>query len=161
MICKQGCHSLLLISSRPETFSLRHPPFQSPRQRKQHLCICRSSSEASVTGSSGGQQLRITTKKVLKQLSSLNLAIGELAAIAGLSVIGTVIKQNEAAEFYVQNYPGRASQVQYSQLSFSPCIVLTFSSIVLCVQKAAPYPSGSSGSCNGITFTQPITFWPS
>ena len=66
-----------------------------------------------MTGSSGGQQLRITTKKVLKQLSSLNLAIGELAAIAGLSVVGTVIKQNEAAEFYVQNYPGSARRLSF------------------------------------------------
>ena len=70
-----------------------------------------------MTGSSGGQQLRITTKKVLKQLSSLNLAIGELAAIAGLSVIGTVIKQNETAEFYTQNYPGNALRLPSVQPS--------------------------------------------
>ena len=69
---------------------------------------CKSLNDASVTGSSGNEQLRITTRKVLKQLSSLNLAIVELAAIAGLSSIGTIIEQNKPVEFYVQNYPGEA-----------------------------------------------------
>lgn len=41
----------------------------------------------------------------MKQLSSLKLAIAELATIAGLSAIGTIVKQNESVEFYVQNYP--------------------------------------------------------
>ena len=101
-------HPLLVCSS-----VTRRRPFIAEAQ-KSHAnsrrclrCVCRSLDDASVTGSSGSLQLRITSKKVLKQLSSLNLAIGELAAIAGLSIIGTLIKQNEAAEYYVQNYSGQ------------------------------------------------------
>lgn len=50
----------------------------------------------------------MTSRRVLKQLSSLELAIGELAAIAGFSVVGTLIKQNEPPEYYVQNFPGKS-----------------------------------------------------
>ena len=43
--------------------------------------------------------------RTLRQLSDLRLAIYELAVIAALSAVGTVIPQNKAMEYYVQNYP--------------------------------------------------------
>lgn len=156
MTCKSQHASLLLSSScNPLRSSLRRQAFQDPRRTKPGVWVCRSSSGASVTGSSGGQQLRITTKKVLKQLSSLNLAIGELAAIAGLSVIGTVIKQNETAEFYAQNYPGTAQEINLLVPQLSLAKYCANSCCVL--QKAVLSLFGSSGSCNGTTFTQQIT----
>lgn len=42
-----------------------------------------------------GVGARILWRRVLKALSSLKLAIAEMAAIAGLSAVGTVIPQNE------------------------------------------------------------------
>mmetsp|Transcript_27118 Transcript_27118/g.68229 ORF Transcript_27118/g.68229 Transcript_27118/m.68229 type:complete len:543 (-) Transcript_27118:140-1768(-) len=53
----------------------------------------------------------ILWRRTLRSLSSLNLAIGELAVIAGLSAIGTVIPQNQAVSFYIQNYPDGANKV--------------------------------------------------
>jgi len=50
-----------------------------------------------------GPSLRkLLWKRTLRQLSSLPLAIGELAVIAALSAVGTVIEQNKPLEFYVQ-----------------------------------------------------------
>lgn len=43
--------------------------------------------------------------RVLRRLSSLKLAIAELAAIAALSSIGTVIDQDEPLELYMRVYP--------------------------------------------------------
>lgn len=43
--------------------------------------------------------------RALRQLSDLRLAIYELAVIAGLSAVGTVIPQNKAMEYYMENYP--------------------------------------------------------
>ena len=43
--------------------------------------------------------------RTLRQLSDLRLAIYELAVIAALSAVGTVIPQNKAMEYYVENYP--------------------------------------------------------
>jgi hypothetical protein len=45
--------------------------------------------------------------RVLRRLSSLPLAIGELALIALLSAVGTIIEQNKPLEFYMQ-VPSRA-----------------------------------------------------
>ena len=39
---------------------------------------------------------------MLRQLSSLPLAIGELAVIALLSAIGTVIEQNRSLDYYMR-----------------------------------------------------------
>jgi len=105
-------HSVGYQPFRPQLHAVRLPRTEyrdrtSPRLTT--VCpICRSSGDAASTGSSGNLQLRITTRKALKQLSSLKLAIAELATIAGLSAIGTIVKQNESVEFYVQNYPGAA-----------------------------------------------------
>lgn len=109
MNLEQGVQSLKCSSPllRPRHhFGQKSTRHISPRKIAQW--VCRSSSEVSVVGSSGRQQLRVTTRKILKQLSSLQLAIGELAAIAGLSVIGTIVKQNESIEYYVQHYPGNS-----------------------------------------------------
>ncbi len=56
--------------------------------------------------------LRTLRKRLLKQLSSLPLAIGELFVLAGLSSVGTVIDQNETAEFYQQMYPNSGEKVR-------------------------------------------------
>ena len=80
---------------------------QRLQNRRQISIVCRDQQWNSSFASSGSTQLRITSKRILKQLSSLKLAIAELAAIAALSSIGTVIKQNESSEYYLQTYPGR------------------------------------------------------
>ena len=51
------------------------------------------------------QTLKIVRKSILRQLASLPLALGEMALVAGLSVIGTLIDQNEAPAYYIQHYP--------------------------------------------------------
>ena len=42
---------------------------------------------------------------MLRRLSSLPLAIGELAVIALLSAIGTIIEQHKPLEYYVKVLP--------------------------------------------------------
>ncbi|KAJ4716454.1 Cytochrome C biogenesis protein Ccs1 [Melia azedarach] len=44
-------------------------------------------------------------RRVLSVLSNLPLAIGEMAAIAALMALGTVIEQGEAPDFYFEKYP--------------------------------------------------------
>ena len=44
-------------------------------------------------------------KLVMRQLSSLPLAISEFLVIAGFSALGTVIEQNKGSAWYVANYP--------------------------------------------------------
>ena len=48
---------------------------------------------------------KVLWKRTLRQLSSLPLAIGELAVIAVLSSFGTIIEQNKPLEFYQQVLP--------------------------------------------------------
>ena len=55
--------------------------------------------------------MKILYKRSLKSLSSLNLAIGELFLLAGLSAIGTVIEQNKPMQFYLDAYPAGANKV--------------------------------------------------
>lgn len=50
-------------------------------------------------------------KRLIKPFASLKLAIAELAAIAGLSSIGTVIEQNKPDDYYVTNYPSEGAKV--------------------------------------------------
>jgi len=50
-------------------------------------------------------ELPLMTRKGMKALSSLPLAIGELLVIAAFSALGTVIEQNKSYEWYVANYP--------------------------------------------------------
>lgn len=50
----------------------------------------------------GPSPLRQLYKRTLKQLSNLKLALAELAVIAALSAVGTVIKQGETYEFYME-----------------------------------------------------------
>lgn len=51
----------------------------------------------------GGPSLpKVLWNRTLRQLSSLPLAIGELAVIAVLSSLGTIIEQGKPLEFYVQ-----------------------------------------------------------
>lgn len=49
--------------------------------------------------------LKILYKRILRRLSSLELAIAELAAIAALCAVGTLIDQNMPMQFYQQFYP--------------------------------------------------------
>lgn len=49
--------------------------------------------------------LKILYKRTLRRLSSLQLAIAELAVIAALCAIGTVIDQNMPMQFYQEVYP--------------------------------------------------------
>lgn len=48
-------------------------------------------------------------RRVLNLLSSLKFAILILLIIAGFSIFGTVIEQNQSLEFYKQNYPENGS----------------------------------------------------
>ena len=50
----------------------------------------------------GPSALKILWNRTLRRLSSLQLAIGELALIALLSAVGTVIEQNKSLEYYMQ-----------------------------------------------------------
>ncbi|KAL8160586.1 hypothetical protein V2J09_002123 [Rumex salicifolius] len=49
--------------------------------------------------------LKKVPKKVLSILSNLPLAIGEMATIAALMALGTVIDQGEAPEYYFEKFP--------------------------------------------------------
>ena len=51
------------------------------------------------------QTLKIVQKSILRQLASLPLAVGEMGLVAALSVVGTLIAQNEAPAYYVEHYP--------------------------------------------------------
>ncbi|KAL2635224.1 hypothetical protein R1flu_006703 [Riccia fluitans] len=64
-----------------------------------------SNSSSSGGGSSWNYSPRSLGRKILRELSSLQLAIGELFAIAGLSALGTILEQNEAPQFYFDAYP--------------------------------------------------------
>lgn len=56
------------------------------------------------------QTLKIVQKSILRQLASLPLAVGEMSLVAALSVIGTLITQNEAPSYYLEHYPTDAAQ---------------------------------------------------
>ena len=56
--------------------------------------------------------LKILYKRILRRLSSLPLAIGEMFVIAGLSAVGTVIEQNKPIQFYIDNYPDADAKVR-------------------------------------------------
>lgn len=60
--------------------------------------------------------LKILYKRLLKQLSSLPLAIGELLLIAALSSVGTLIEQNKPASYYADLYPNVGPKVRDSAL---------------------------------------------
>lgn len=47
-----------------------------------------------------GNQLRIAWRGLLRALANLPLAIAELAALAALSAVGTVIEQNRSPDYY-------------------------------------------------------------
>lgn len=49
--------------------------------------------------------MKIAYKKTLNLLSNLRFAILVLLIIAGFSIFGTIIEQNQSLEFYKQNYP--------------------------------------------------------
>lgn len=55
--------------------------------------------------------LQIIYKRILKRLSSLPLAVGEMILLAALSAVGTVIDQNKPIQFYVDNYPDGPQKV--------------------------------------------------
>jgi cytochrome c biogenesis protein len=48
---------------------------------------------------------------VLRTLANLKLAIAELATVAALSAVGTVIPQNKPYQFYLENYPDEGEKV--------------------------------------------------
>ena len=55
---------------------------------------------------------KILYKRLLRRLSSLPLAIGEMFVIAGLSAVGTVIEQNKPLQYYFDNYPDGPNKVR-------------------------------------------------
>jgi cytochrome c biogenesis protein len=57
---------------------------------------------------------RLLSKRLLRRLSSLPLAIAEMGLIAALSAVGTIIEQNKPIQFYIDNYPDDQSKVQTS-----------------------------------------------
>ncbi|OWM83787.1 hypothetical protein CDL15_Pgr004218 [Punica granatum] len=62
--------------------------------------------EAGKSGRGGGVGLvKRFSRRVLAVLSNLPLAIGEMATVAALMALGTVIDQGEAPGFYFQKYP--------------------------------------------------------
>ena len=54
---------------------------------------------------SGGAWVLGALKRAIRPLANLKLAIAELAVIAGLSSIGTVIEQGRPYQYYAQAYP--------------------------------------------------------
>ncbi|KAL3730646.1 hypothetical protein ACJRO7_027645 [Eucalyptus globulus] len=52
-----------------------------------------------------GMWLKRLPRRVLSVLSNLPLAIGEMATVAALMALGTIIDQGEAPDFYFQRYP--------------------------------------------------------
>ncbi|KAL4427842.1 hypothetical protein ABPG75_001931 [Micractinium tetrahymenae] len=59
----------------------------------------------------GPGPLRQLSRRLLKQLANLKLAIAELAVIGALSAVGTVIKQGEPYAYYAENYPEEGRKV--------------------------------------------------
>jgi hypothetical protein len=55
--------------------------------------------------SSGPSAIKVLYNRLLRRLSSLPLAIGELAVIALLSAIGTIIEQHKPLEYYMKVLP--------------------------------------------------------
>eukprot|EP00884_Botryococcus_braunii_P008588 jgi/Botrbrau1/17730/Bobra.0166s0151.1 len=94
-------------SRRPESNALR--PFDSPSLNEEDAGINpRGGPQPKPPGESvPGRLWRI----LLRRLSSLPLAIGELAVIAALCALGTIIEQNKSVEYYMENYPNGASKV--------------------------------------------------
>ncbi|KAG6552977.1 hypothetical protein Mapa_005314 [Marchantia paleacea] len=95
--------SLTELSSKDEVQSAVDSPVSTQSLESRRL----SSSQSSSSGDSSSWNLtpRSVGRRVLRELSSLQLAIGELFAIAGLSALGTIIEQNEAPQFYFDSYP--------------------------------------------------------
>ncbi|PSC68118.1 cytochrome c biogenesis [Micractinium conductrix] len=60
---------------------------------------------------SGPSPARQLWRRTLRQLSSLKLALAELAVVATLSSVGTVIKQGEPYAYYAENYPEEGKKV--------------------------------------------------
>ena len=64
---------------------------------------------------SGPSLVKVLYNRLLRRLSSLPLAIGELAVIALLSAIGTIIEQHKGLEYYMEvrslSQPGTACPV--------------------------------------------------
>jgi hypothetical protein len=137
LLLKQHSYSCRPFTAELQGFHSARKAYRSrPLQGKAGSPICRSSGEAASNGSSGNLQLKITSRKVLKQLSSLRLAIAELATIAGLSAIGTVVKQNESVEFYVQNFPGATATANLPVISMDMLMAaykLTMGTTMLCL----------------------------
>lgn len=48
---------------------------------------------------------KVVSKRLLRRLSSLPLAIAEMGVIAALSAVGTIIEQNKPIQFYIDSYP--------------------------------------------------------
>lgn len=85
-----------LSDSDPNTETKTDPDYQASVQSQSEL------RQASVSKSSVA---RIVSKRLLRRLSSLPLAIAEMGIIAALSAVGTIIEQNKPIQFYIDNYP--------------------------------------------------------
>ena len=99
---------------------------------------------------------KVLWKRTLRQLSSLPLAIGELAVIAVLSSLGTIIEQNKPLEFYQQVLPAVTSfkpPVLGALVSIQPVDqVLYFDFVALRLPELAKLKSNEEWKLPGAQF---------
>ena len=74
-------------------------PSEPARQRR------RNNGEPPPPPGTGPSVIKVLYNRVLRRLSSLPLAIGELGVIAALSAIGTIIEQNKDLDYYMKVRP--------------------------------------------------------
>lgn len=90
------------------------PPLTDPDAASNSVVGGRSSIRSrteSKDAVSSVSMLRLLSKRLLRRLSSLPLAIAEMGLIAALSAVGTIIEQNKPIQFYIDNYPDGQSKV--------------------------------------------------
>eukprot|EP00899_Mesostigma_viride_P019727 jgi/Mesvir1/27756/Mv07443-RA.3 len=63
------------------------------------------SMESATAGADSGSNPKVLLRRALRQLSSLPLAISQMALIAAFSAVGTVIPQDQDLGFYQATYP--------------------------------------------------------
>ncbi|GFR47507.1 hypothetical protein Agub_g9236 [Astrephomene gubernaculifera] len=73
---------------------------------------------AAVGSARNSNIVKVTWRRLLKELSSLPRAIAIMALIAGLSGLGTIIPQNKPLEYYIANYPAEGPHKVLGFLSY-------------------------------------------
>ena len=69
-------------------------------------------------------RLKNTIWKIIKKLSNLNFSIFLLLFISSLSIIGTIIEQNQTMEYYQANYPILKGNSSFQILNWKTIIVI-------------------------------------